>query len=173
MGYGAAGILTNLFSGLAGAVVGALIGGHYSKSVRKETAELTVRKAIELSDRERELRREERASEVRNHLLAELRLDLKLVGSMLGAAYTTLVTDAWSSARGDARLLGRETEEKVVTTYAGIYRYNDGARGYEPNRGTRSVLDQAGRDLKPQIEECTKVLEAMKSMGEKAQANRP
>jgi hypothetical protein len=127
------------------------------------SAKIATRHAGEMFSKERELSHEERAGEVRSYLLAELRLNLKLVGDMLGPAYVTLLTDAWCCARGDAKLLGRKAEGRVTATYAQIHRYNDGARAYDPNFGTKRVLDDAVRDLRPMIEACIKVLESPES----------
>ncbi len=127
------------------------------------SAKIATRHAGEMFSKERELRHAERAGEVRNYLLAELRLDLNLVGDMLGPAYVTLHTDAWCCARGDAKVLGREVEGKVTATYAQIRRYNDGARAYDPNFGTKRLLDDAARDLRPMIEECIGLLEGPES----------
>lgn len=149
-----------LLSGLLGAIIGGIIAGKYSRDGSIQGARIATQHAESLFDKERELRAADRKSEIRGHLLAELKLGAQIVGTMLGSSYTTLLTDAWSRARGDITLLGKTTDEKITELYARIHRYNDGAGGYKPQAGdSRDPIDRQARELRPMIVECIEFLQ--------------
>ena len=77
-----------------------------------------------------------------------MRLNSQNIGTMLGASYARLLTTAWLFARGDLRLLSTETAKKVTEVYGRIYRYNDGAANWDPDKYTREPIDKDAHSLK-------------------------
>ncbi|MFZ5366500.1 MAG: hypothetical protein ACOZBZ_04420 [Patescibacteria group bacterium] len=113
--------LSNLLSGLIGAVIGGLLS--YFGSIK--AAEKSIKAVYEQeSEKRKEEEEKARASTVKR-LLAEVNENLALTENiMVNNAKIRFITEAWSTAKGDIYFLSEELQENLQKSYTKIHRYN-------------------------------------------------
>jgi hypothetical protein len=157
--------MASIVGAFVASVIGAIIAGVFAYCGSVQGAKVAAKHAEHLFTKERESREAERRKEVGNSILAELRFNGEvLTRPRVDESHSTLVVDAWLSARGQIDFLGDTAGPKVMLTYAEMKRYND-AVFYElhkvplGNGAMNRNLESQRERIKPLVQESIQLLE--------------